>query len=474
MYKEILTLGVAPTKRGFLSMEEAKRQKDRFMKVVKSVNSDIVKVVDLDDVTENGIMSDMKLVPKAVDKFYGAKVDALFFPFCDFGEESVVASIAREFDVPVLVWGSRDERPNTDAVRGRDTQCGMFAATKVLRRHGVKFSYIYNVDTDSKEFAAGFDRFLRVAAILKSLKKLRIAKIGERPVPFMSVMANDANLLTNFGITVVPIAPYNIVSLAKEIIAENGDEFADYYKDLVSRMDISQNALENRDGEQTATAEETAKNIAGLRIAMKRLMEQSGCTAAAVQCWPAFPELIGFSPCTAMGELADLGYPASCETDMNGAVTMAILRACSLFNDAVFLADLTIRHPENDNAELLWHCGPFPYSLKDPASKAGLVAGQERFELKDGDITVCRFDEVDGKYILFAGEGKKVKGPETNGTYVWIEVKDWQRWEEKLIFGPYIHHVGGVYGKYLPVLREVARYLDIEFDNADEQGIYSL
>ncbi len=462
MYKEILTLGVAPTKRGFLSMEEAKRQKDRFMKVVRSINSDMVRIVDLDDICENGIMWDMKLVPAAVDKFYKEKVDAIFFPFCDFGEESVVASIAKEFKVPVLVWGSRDEKPNTDAVRGRDTQCGMFAATKVLARHGVKYSYIYNVDTDSKEFAAGFDRFLRVAAVLKSLKHLRIAKVGERPVPFMSVMANDANLLTKFGITVVPISPYNIVKLANEIVEKNDSDFQAYYKDLTGRMDIAD------------TGEENAKKVAALRIAIKQLMEEQQCTAAAMQCWPAFPELIGFSPCTAMGELADLGYPASCETDMNGAVTMAILRACSMFKDATFLADLTVRHPENDNAELLWHCGPFPYSLKDPKSNARLVAAQERFELKDGDITVARFDEVDGRYVLFAGEGKKVKGPETNGTYVWFEVDDWKRWEEKLIFGPYIHHVGGVYGKYLPVLREVARYLGIDFDNAHEQGINSL
>ncbi|MCL1830422.1 MAG: fucose isomerase [Oscillospiraceae bacterium] len=462
MYKEVLSLGVAPTKRGFLSMEEAKRQKDRFMKVVRSFESDTLKIVDLDDIAENGIMYEMSKVPLAVEKFHLAKIDALFVPFCDFGEESVVASIAKEFNVPVLVWGSRDEFPNTDDVRGRDTQCGMFAATKVLRRHNVKYSYIYNVDTDSKEFAEGFDRFLRVAAVLKSLRRLRIAKVGERPTPFMSVMANDANLLTKFGITVVPISPYSIVKLAKQLVEENDEEYVAYYKDLTSRMDCSD------------TKEEVTKNIAGIRIAMARLMERAGCTAAAMECWPAFPELAGFSPCTAMGEMADLGYPCSCETDMNGAVTMAILRACARFEDAAFLADLTIRHPENDNAELLWHCGPFPYSLKDANSNARLVGGQERFELKDGNITVARFDEIDGEYVIFSGEGKKVEGPETNGTYVWLEVKDWKTWEEKLMFGPYIHHVGGIYGNYHAVLREVARYLGIRFDDADKQGIYSL
>ena len=125
-------------------------------------------------------------------------------------------------------------------------------------------------------------------------------------------------------------------------------------------------------------------------------------------------------------------------------------------------------------AELLWHCGPFPYSLKDSGCQARLVGGQERFELKKGDITVCRFDDCDGKYYLFGGEGRAVDGPQTNGTYVWFETDNWKRWEEKMMFGPYIHHVGGIYGNYKPVLREAARYLGLIFDDADEQGVYSL
>ena len=109
----------------------------------------------------------------------------------------------------------------------------------------------------------------------------------------------------------------------------------------------------------------------------------------------------------ALGELSDEGLPVSCETDVNGAVTMAMLQAVTLGKEACFLADLTIRHPQNDNAELLWHCGPFPYSLKDSSSVARLVQGQERFELKKGPITVCRFDDMDGKYYLFGGEGQR-------------------------------------------------------------------
>ena len=203
-------------------------------------------------------------------------------------------------------------------------------------------------------------------------------------------------------------------------------------------------------------------------------MEKNQCTVGAFECWSAFNALIGICPCLMLGEMADLGIPMACETDVNGAITLAILRACAMYEEVGFLADLTIRHPNNDNAELLWHCGPFPYSLKKENSQARLVKGQERLELKEGHLTVCRFDDLDGEYYLFAGEGDTVEGPETNGTYVWMEVDNWKRWEEKLMFGPYIHHLGCVYGSYLPVLREVARYLGIHFDNAHEQGTYSL
>ena len=160
----------------------------------------------------------------------------------------------------------------------------------------------------------------------------------------------------------------------------------------------------------------------------------------------------------------------ACETDINGAVTLAILRAAMLGEGAQFLADLTIRHPENDNGELLWHCGPFPYSLKSPESKACLAGGQQQFELKQGHLTLCRFDDGEDDYYLFAGEAETTTGPATTGTYVWVEVKDWKAWEEKLMFGPYIHHLGGGYASLYPVLREAARYLGLKFDTVEEEG----
>lgn len=457
MYKANITLGVLPTRRGMLDLETATKQKEIFMPVIRAIRPELVRLVDIDDICTNGIIESEAYAPAVAEKFRREGVDAIFVPFCDFGEEGAVADVVSKFRVPVLIWGARDEEPNTPQKRGRDTQCGMFAATKVLRRYGVKYSYIYNVPADCEEFRNGFETFLRVVNVLKDLNGLRIAKIGERPSPFRSVMTNEAKLMKRFGIQTVAVAPLMIQMAMNQILESKGEAFESQLADIRARMDCSQ------------IGEEQLANLVALKIAMQQVLEKNRCTVAAIECWPTCA-MMKMPVCAMIGELTDLGMPVSCETDINGAITLAILRASMFGEEAQFLADLTIRHPENDNAELLWHCGPFPYSLKAENSKARLVGGQEQFELKQGELTVCRFDDADDEYYLFAGEARTTTGPETTGTYVWMETDDWKKWEQKLMFGPYIHHLGAAYARVLPVLREAARYLDLKFDTVEEKG----
>lgn len=457
MYKAKVTLGVLPTRRGMLDLETATREKEKFMAVIREIKPEVVTLVDIDDICTNGIIENEAYSPAVVEKFRKANVDAIFVPFCDFGDEGSVADVVSKFQVPVLVWGARDERPNTLEARGRDTQCGMFAATKVLRRYGVTYSYIFNVAADTEEFRQGFENFIRVACIVKDVRGLRIGKIGEHPSPFRSVMTNETKLMKDFGAQTVAIAPLVVQMKVEKILAEKSDEFARTLKDLKERMDCS------------AMADEDVERLVAFKMALLEVLAQNHCNVAAIECWPTCA-MMKLPACAVIGELTDMGIPVSCETDINGAITMAILRACTLGEQAEFLADLTIRHPENDNAELLWHCGPFPYSLKAAESKARIVGGQEQFELKQGDLTVCRFDEIDGEYYLFAGEARTTTGPETMGTYVWMETDNWKKWEEKLMFGPYIHHLGAIYGKMFPVLKEAARYLGVKLDSVEESG----
>lgn len=448
-----IRLGVLPIKRSFLSLEVAKEEKEKMYQVIRQIKPDITEIIDIDDVCDSGILYKEEEVERVIKKFKKHEIDAIFLCHCDFGEESVALHVIKKFRVPVLLWGNRDKHPNTYSMRGRDTQCGMFACSKVLLRNHIRFSYIYNVDVYSRDFAAGYENFLRVVNIVKTVKNLKIAQIGNRPEPFLSVVANEGGLMEDFGIETVPISITEILRRTKQLADEKGSLLKEWTDEALARFDCS-----TEDPKQV-------EMMQALAITIKTMMEEKGCSAGALECWSLFPKELGIVPCMAISLLGDMGIPLSCEMDLNGALTMAIAKASVLDEEAVFLADLTIRHPENDNAELLWHCGPFPSVLRNKAQEPKIIKAQGSWELQKGDITILRCDETGGNYQMIAAEGKAVDGPKTTGTYVWVEFDNWKRLEEKFIFGPYIHHVAGVYGKYKRVLKEAARYLGIEWDD---------
>ena len=87
------------------------------------------------------------------------------------------------------------------------------------------------------------------------------------------------------------------------------------------------------------------------------------------------------------------------------------------------------------------------------------LAGMSHFRLKDGPLTVARFDGDHGEYRLAVGEGHSTEGPFTLNNYVWMEVDDWASWERALIEGPFIHHCGMTYGHYGEALVEACKYV---------------
>lgn len=456
-----IKLGVLPIKRSFLSLDVAATEKEKLHKVIGNIKNDKVEIINTDDICEKGVLFKEEDIEAAVKKFKKVGIDGLFICHCDFGEESVAVKVAREFNVPILLWGNRDRYPNSPEKRGRDTQCGIFACSKVLQRSCLTFSYIYNVDVNSPEFKDGYTNFLRTVNVVRSLRNLKIAQIGNRPKPFMSVISNEGLLIEKFGIEVVPFSIPEILKNVHKMINSEDKELEDEVNKALKKYDCSK-----------ATKEEITK-IQALKLVINKMMKENGCVTGGLECWSMFPKEIGIPPCMVISEMSDLGIPLSCEMDLNGALTSIIAKAVTLDEEPVFFADLTIRHPENDNGELLWHCGSFPYSLHDNTKQPKIVNGQATWELKKGDITILRCDDINGTYKLFSTEGKAVDGPSTTGSYVWFETDDWKSVEEKFVFGPYIHHVAGIYGKYIKALKEATRYLPIEWDDIN-QGINSL
>jgi len=454
MLNKKFKLGYAPTRRATFSREEAVRYRELTLEKIKGFG---VEVVDIDWLNEDGLLFDIQQVGDIVKKFRHEFVDAVFVPHCNFGTEEAVGRLARELGLPLLLWGPRDDAPEPDGIRLRDTQCGLFATSKALRRVGAPFTYIVNSWLDDPVFERGFRTFTAAASAANAFKNMRIGQVAPRPGAFWTMICNEGELLERFGLEVVPLTLSEMVDRVKIKVSDDKKAVDKGIESIKSAVDT------------TDCPAEALQALVGLKLALREWADEKGLNAIALQCWTAMQDVLGIVPCFVNGLLTAEGLPVTCETDIHGAATAIMLQAAALHESPIFFADLTVRHPENDNAELLWHCGNFPLSLKHEESATsacgrhfimeGGYPGCGEFRIKDGPITIARMDGDHGEYSLLIGEAKAVSGPLSRGTYMWAETGDWPMWEEHIIRGPYVHHVAGVHGHLAAALYEACRYI---------------
>lgn len=455
-----MVIGLAPTRRSIFSAPDAVKYADLTRAKLREMG---VEFVDIDDIAQDGLLHDEADRIRIAEKFKAAGVDGVFFPHGNFGTEYEVARLAKELSVPVLLWGPRDERPDEKGIRLRDSQCGLFATGKVLRRFGVPFTYLTNCRLEDPEFARGVKDFLAVCNVVKVFRNIRILQIGPRPFDFWSTMCNEGELLEKFNIQLSPIPLPELTCEVKKVLTE-GTKAAEV-------------AAYCREHFNIAVKQEELEKVAALKVAMRNLADRYGCSAAAIQCWNALQGELGIMPCAANALLNEEGFPVVCETDIHGAITALMAEAAGMGEARSFFADWTVRHPDNENGELLQHCGPWPLSVASEKPTIGYPLafdhpGAVEALAKGGDMTLCRFDGDNGEYSLLLGNARGVEGPYTKGTYVWVEVENWKRLEAKLVEGPYIHHCVGIHKNVVPVLYEACKYIGVKpdlYDPVEEQ-----
>lgn len=450
-----IKLGYVPTRRSIFSAPDAIKYRGLTADRLTELGIDFV---DITDINEEGLLYDDRDVEKIAEKFEKEDVDGLMLAHCNFGTEYVCARLAKRLGLPVLLWGPLDERPEPNGERLRDTQCGLFATGKVLRRFRVPFTYLTNCRLCDPVFERGVRDFLAVCNVVKTFKNIRILQISTRPFDFWTTMCNEGELLEKFNIQLSPIPMTELIEEIKAVKEEKTK--------LNEMLDVIHETME------VQIKENEVENVAALAAAMKNLVEKYGCQAAAIQCWNALQTEIGIMPCAANAILNEEGIPVVCETDIHGAVTALLVEAAGMGEVRSFFADWTIRHPDLDNGELLQHCGPWPVSVA--AEKPKLTyplafdhPGSLTAEAKHGDVTLCRFDGDNGEYSLLLGRAKGVDGPKGMGTYLWVEVENIKRLEAKIVEGPYIHHCVGIHKDVVPVLYEACKYIGIAPDLYD-------
>lgn len=451
-----IKLGLAPTRRAIFSAPAAMEHAEKTRSRLKELG---VEYVDINDISEDGLLHDEEDEIRIAEKFRAAGVSGLFLPHTNFGTEYECARLAKRLGLPVLLWGPRDECPDQNGMRLRDSQCGLFATGKVLRRFNVPFTYMTNCNLTDPEFERGVRDFLAVCSVVKTFRSIRILQIGPRPMDFWSTMCNEGELLEKYGIQ---LAPVPLPELMQEM-----------QKARTQKQEVERTVGYCRSCMNINVTSEQLETIAALKEAMLALVKKYRCNAIAIQCWNALQDEIGIMPCAANSLLNEMGIPTVCETDIHGAITALMVEAATLDDTRSFFADWTVRHPTNDNAELLQHCGPWPISVARERPSIGYPVafdfpGSISAEAKHGEITLARFDGDHGEYSLLLGKAKGVDGPYTKGTYLWVEVKNLKRLEAKIVEGPYIHHCVGIHKDVVAVLYEACKYLDIKPDLYDE------
>mgnify|MGYP001493512327 CR=1 FL=1 len=450
-----IKLGYAPTRRSIFSAPDAVKYRELTAKRLEELG---IGFVDITDVNEEGLLYSDEDMYKIAEKFKREKIDGLFLPHCNFGTEYECARLAKEMNVPVLLWGPLDERPEPDGVRLRDTQCGLFATGKVLRRFGVPFTYMTNCRLNDPVFERGLRDFIAICNVVKTFKDIRILQISTRPFDFWTTMCNEGELLEKFNIQLSPIP-----------MPELTDEVKKARKEQTEVREVMQYC---RDNMEICINEKELEQVAALKVAMKRLAARYGCRAIAIQCWNQLQSELGIMPCAANSLLNDEGIPVVCETDIHGAITALMVEAAGMGETRSFFADWTIRHPDVENGELLQHCGPWPISIAREKAKltyplAFEHPGSITAEAKRGDVSLARFDGDNGEYSLLLGNARGIDGPKCMGTYLWVEVQNIKRLEAKIVEGPYIHHCVGIHKNVVPVLYEACKYIGVKPDLYD-------
>ena len=405
-----------PKRTGIFNPDYAVANKNRIIPFIKSrFGDENTEFVDLEWLNEEGLLFLESDCEKVAERFRAEKVDAIFIINCNFGNEEAAGKIARLMNVPVLLYAPRDLKFEADGTRYTDAQCGVFAISKQLKRQNIPFSYIENcLETDSA-FSDGVDKFLSVACMVKNFKNLTVALVGTRLRPFKSVMCNETELTEKFGISTVTVNMAEALNQLEDIYLNRRKKLEEYADKYSAAVDVS-----------SVPREQLVKMMAFVEF-YKDIDREYNPGVIATECWTAMQPGFGAMPCVAMSILADEGILVTCESDVHGAITNAVLSA----------------------AAYLYNARP-------------------SFRVKDGKYTISRFQGERGKYYLFAAEAETGDGPFTFGTYMWAEFKDLPALERKLVEGPYIHHMSELSGSWYDVLKEFAKYVpELIFDGVE-------
>ncbi len=461
---EKIKVGFVPAHREPFDEEWAIQMRRRCLDAFSKIKELEVVVPD-EALTRNGLVRDDADAGKAIQLFKEERINGLIIGTMTFGDEVSALSAASAFSkLPILLFGTKEGPFKPDGGRKSDSFCGTLSISSGLCRRKISFVFAGILFPEEKAFLDAVQNFMRVCSIVRGFIGAKIGLVGPRPERFETCIFSEDAMMKQFKQRVVPISLLDIVNRISKL-RDDAPEVQKIIREIRKQADL------------TGIKEETVRKIAKLEHILKDFAEEKSLSGMGVQCWTAIQEVYGVSSCYAMGRLTDQGIMTSCEVDIYGTLTMLIQYLASLKTMPPHFIDWTIQHQEKENMFLAWHCGNAPPSLACEGCKVafkshsilGEVLGLERsagtaeFQLKPGDVTLCRLVEYDGKFKMFITKGEIIKTDQSlRGSWSWVKVPNLDILYRTLVEEGFIHHASLIHGDHVQAIKDACRFLDVE------------
>ena len=106
---DIRNLGDFATRKGIFEPAKGAERKNVVLKHIKdNFGDENTCFVDLEWLNDLGVLYDNADCEKVCSYLKEEKVDAIFIINCNFGNEEVCGRLAKEMNLPVLLWGPQD------------------------------------------------------------------------------------------------------------------------------------------------------------------------------------------------------------------------------------------------------------------------------------------------------------------------------------------------------------------------------
>ena len=437
------TFGLVVGSRGFFPEHLVAEGRKEMLKVLEKAGYGCVCLTP--DDTKHGSVESREDIRKCAQLFRqnAGKISGVIVTLPNFGDERGVADSIAEADlgVPVLVQAYPDKIGKMTLQERRDSFCGKISVCNNLRQKGIPYTLTMDHTTDprSDAFREDMEMFAATCRVVNGLHNVRIGALGARPAPFTTIRYSE-KLLEDSGISVETLDLSDLFARCDKLADDDADV---------------QRKLKEVTGYCNTKAVPAAAllKMAKAALVVDRWMTENNLSATAVQCWTAFEQIYGITPCTVMSMMSSKLMPSACEVDVTGCIGMLALTLAA--QKPAALLDWNNNYDEDPDKCVLFHCSNLPKQVFQDVKVdyqhiiAASVGKDNAYgacigRMSPGPFTFCRVstDDVEGLIRAYVGHGDLTDDPlDTFGGVGVAHIEELQELLKVICEEGFEHHV---------------------------------